>query len=107
MEKDPAELFNELARPYLGWPDVTTGTGFGGNLGLRRGGRIFAMLVRGNLVVKISRDQAARLVAAGDGTHFDPGHGRLMREWVEVSVSRAGAWPDLMADAFRYAAPRG
>jgi hypothetical protein len=98
--------FESIAQTYLDMADVTAGTGFGKGAGLRRGGRIFAMLVRGSLVVKLSRALAAEVVATGRGVPFDPGHGRLMRAWVEVSVERVEEWPALVRQAFDYSAPR-
>jgi hypothetical protein len=99
-------IFAELAGPYLAMGDVTAGTGFGRNPGLRRDGHIFAMLVRGSLVVKLPREVASEMVASGRGVPFDPGHGRLMREWVEVSVERVDEWPPLVRDAYDFAARR-
>jgi hypothetical protein len=29
------------------------------------------------------------LVAAGVGEHFDPGHGRRMKEWISIEPGRA------------------
>jgi hypothetical protein len=98
--------FESVGQVYLGKADVTAGTGFGKGAGLRRGGRIFAMLVRGALVVKLPRARAADLFAAGTGVPFDPGHGRLMREWVEVSVGQVDEWPALVREAFDNAAPQ-
>ncbi len=96
-----AALFGALAEPYLSLPDVRSGTGFGGNQGLRRAGKVFAMIVEGSLVVKLPRDHAEAVVAAGHATPFDPGHGRLMREWIAVSVDRPDDWAMLVAQAFR------
>jgi hypothetical protein len=98
------EAFARIVERYLGQPDVTAGTGFGGSPGLRVGGRIFAMLFRDELVVKLPRDRAEALVSSGSGVPFDPGHGRLMREWVSVPVAREDDWPDLVAEAFAYLA---
>ena len=99
------ETFARIAEQYQDLPDVTAGTGFGGNPGLRVGGKIFAMLVRDELVVKLPRDRAEALVSSGSGVPFDPGHGRIMREWVSVPFARKGDWPDLVAEAFAYLAP--
>jgi len=68
--------------------------------------KIFAMLARGALVVKLPRARAEALVAAGKGRPFDPGHGRLMKEWVAVSPG-ASPWLPLAreAHAFVSAAP--
>lgn len=53
-------------------------------------GKIFAMLVRGEFVAKIPRARVDELVAAGRGRRFEPGTGRVMREWfVAAGVSEA------------------
>jgi hypothetical protein len=105
-DRTAESIFGELAELYLAMADVTSGTGFGRNAGLRRDGHIFAMLVRGSLVVKLPRTVASEMVASGRGVPFDPGHGRLMREWVDVSVERADEWPGLIRGAYDFAARR-
>ena len=64
---------------------VTSGTMMA-SVGLKVGGRIFAMLVRGDLVVKLPRERVNALVEAGLGKQFDPRRdGRLMKEWVVLA----------------------
>ena len=103
------EHFGPIRDAYIDRPGVTTGTGFGGNDGLRIDGRIFAMLVRGELVVKLPSDRAAAMVERLEGRPFEPGTGRVMREWVSVPVERADSWTRLVDEAFRYVSrrPRG
>jgi hypothetical protein len=84
---------------------VTSGTGFGSNPGVRVGGKIFAMVSKGGLVVKLPRARVAELVEKGKGTRFDPGHGRLMKEWLVVSTSQAKLWQLLIEEAFAYVKP--
>ena len=64
-------------------------------------GKIFAMLVKGKLVAKLPRERVDRLVASGAGEYFDPGHGRLMKEWVAVADGRS-RWVDLAREAHAY-----
>lgn len=64
-------------------------------------GKIFAMLGRGSLVVKLPKQRVDELVRAGKGKHFDPGHGRLMKEWVAVEVG-AAPWVALAEEAHGY-----
>lgn len=70
-----------------------------GSSGLKVGGKVFAMLVKGNLVVKLPKERVDALVASGKGEHFDPGHGRLMKEWVTVGSGAEAAWVALAREA--------
>jgi hypothetical protein len=64
-------------------------------------GKIFAMLVKGRLVVKLPTQRVDELVAARAGTYYDPGHGRLMKQWISISAGRA-AWVELAKDAYAF-----
>lgn len=64
-------------------------------------GKIFAMLVRGAFVAKLPKDRVDELVRGGIGGHFDPGHGRLMKEWVVVGAGRA-PWVELAKEAYQF-----
>jgi hypothetical protein len=64
-----------------------TGSGKGFGSGARKvNGKIFAMMSsKEHFVVKLSEERVNALIAAGSGTRFDPGHGRLMKEWLVVA----------------------
>ena len=64
-------------------------------------GKIFAMLVKGKLVVKLPKDRVDELVNAGVGGYFDPGHGRLMKEWIAVETGKAN-WVALAFEAYNF-----
>jgi hypothetical protein len=80
--------------------------GFGSSGQLRLGGKIFAMLVRGRLVVKLPRQRVDELVATGDGQHFDPGKGRLMREWLSLEPTSSLDWLALAQQALEFSDQR-
>jgi hypothetical protein len=81
------EAFAQVVAELSGRPDVEATRMFG-SAGLKTRGRTFVMLVKGQLVVKLPRDRVDALVTAGTGDRFDPGHGRLMREWISLAGHR-------------------
>jgi hypothetical protein len=95
----PESLFERASADHVASPGVIPGTGFGSNPGLRINRKIFAMLVRGELVVKLPEDRVVYLVAAGFGRRFDPGQGKPMREWLAVPAAAATRWPGLISEA--------
>lgn len=98
-----AELFEPIAGRLLAEPGVDQGTGFGSTPGLRVNRRIFAMVCRGELVVKLPRQRVDDLVAAGAAARFDArGDGRLMKEWATVPVGRGGEWAVLAEEALAF-----
>jgi TfoX/Sxy family transcriptional regulator of competence genes len=99
MVRTPEQLWEPIARDQLAKRGVTGGTGFGTNEGLRVSGKIFAMLVRGELVVKLPRDRVDELVDAGAARRFDAGKGRPMREWASVAASASRRWRGLVEEA--------
>lgn len=100
-------LFGEIAASYRDLAGVTAGTGFGSSPGLRVGGRIFAMLARGELVVKLPANRAAELVASGAARPFESTPGRPLREWVAVTHDHASAWARITEEAFAFVSGRG
>lgn len=99
MARTPEQLWEPLAKDQLARRGVTSGTGFGTNAGLRVSGKIFAMLVRGELVVKLPRDRVDELVDAGTVERFDAGKGRPMKEWASVPPSASRRWKALVEEA--------
>ena len=99
---EAGELFERIMSGFRSNPAVSQRTGFGSSPGLRVRGKIFAMLAEGALVVKLPKDRVDQLVASGIGARFDPGHGRVMKEWVAVPVDRATDWEELTATAFTF-----
>jgi YjbR len=92
--------FEAILARFDGEPDVEQGTNFR-SPGLRVRRKIFAMLVDGELVVKLPADRCAALVAAGHGRPFRSG-AREMREWVAVGDDHADEWFGLAEDAYAF-----
>ena len=77
-------LFDEVAERLLAQDAALERTRMMGSEGLKTGGKFFAMVSKGELVVKLPRERVDELVEAGAGHRFDPGHGRLMKEWIAL-----------------------
>jgi len=78
-----------------------TGKGFGSGA-LKVTGRIFAMMSsKGQFVVKLPKARADELVASGKVEYFDPGHGRLMKEWIAVPAGKR-SWVELAKEAYHF-----
>jgi hypothetical protein len=98
-EKERA--FADLAASLRSAPDVDEGTGFGKNPGLRVNKKIFAMLTRDELVLKLPAARCAELVSAGVAAPFDRGQGHPMKEWITLAGA-LDTWPALAAEALAY-----
>jgi len=85
------EVFARIVSGLRAEPRVTETKMFGSQ-GLKVGGKVFGMLYKGELVVKLPQDRVQKLVQSGAGRYFDPGHGRLMKEWVSVGPSASSQW---------------
>jgi hypothetical protein len=101
--------FADLVDEMLGRDGVTPprgGSGFGRE-GLRYQNKIFAMLVRGRLVLELLAERVDALVADGEGARFDANKGTPMREWFSLAPDSALPWPPLAAEALAFARSAG
>ena len=104
----PEDRFNVLAESFASTPHVTLpgeGRGFG-SAALRTHEKIFAMLVRGALVVKLPRQRVDGLVGAAEGTPFDANKGRPMKEWLRLDPQSQLDWVSLASEALDHVTPR-
>ena len=100
----PEERFAALIEELLGEPGVTPpseGNSFGSSA-LKVHDKIFAMLVRGKLVVKLPKSRVDTLVASGDGERFDANRGRPMKEWLALDPVSQEAWLPLAREAMQF-----
>jgi hypothetical protein len=104
----PDERYEDLVDELIGTAGVTPPRGGGGfgRSALRYQGKIFAMLVRGRLVVKLPARRVDALVEAGDGIHFDANKGTPMREWLSLDPGSGQDWLALAGEALDFARSR-
>jgi len=99
----PEERYARLVERFAGESGVThedaSSRSFGAGA-LKAGGKIFAMLVRGRLVLKLPKERVDALVEAGAGERFDANKGRPMKEWIALGDSHSDAqWLELAREA--------
>lgn len=101
----PDQRYAEIVSTFLERPGVTQqGRGFGSSA-LRVRGKMFATLSPGGaFVVKLPRQRVGALVAAGHGRPFEPGPGRVMKEWLELSAASGQDWASLAEEALAFVA---
>ena len=104
----PEERFAAIVESLAGHPgvsppadDAQSRKRFGSNA-LKIHNKIFAMLVSDRFVVKLAQGRVDALVASGEGERFDPGHGRLMKEWITVAPTAKEGWLPLAREAMAY-----
>jgi len=102
--------FGAIASALASEPNVSLGSsgkkGFGSSA-LQVGGKIFAMVSStGSFVVKLPRNRVEELEGAGVGQRFDPGHGRLMKEWLSLDPASGEDWLPLAREALHFVAPK-
>jgi hypothetical protein len=77
-----------------------------GSSALRIHGRIFAMVTRGRLVLKLPAPRVAELIQSNDAAHFDAGKGRPMKEWLSLEPRSQDRWIDLATEAMEFVGSR-
>ena len=106
LPTDQGRRYAAIVESFLGQPGVTRGKagkrGFGSSALCVRD-KIFAMLSsRDQFVVKLPRERVEALVASGEGERFDPGHGRVMKEWFAVGSTSEDVWLSLAREALEF-----
>lgn len=100
----PSEIdarFTPIIEAFHNNARVSLARMFGSN-GLKVSGKVFAMMVKDNLVVKLPKQRVEALISAKLGEYFDPGHGRLMKEWVAIKPKAEAQWLKLAKEAQQF-----
>ena len=110
---NPTEQFATLVEAMLARSDSTYGNDQSqgarrsfGSTSLKANGKIFAMLVKDHLVVKLSARRVDELVGEGRGERFDPGHGRIQKEWLSVTAPDYDEWLALASESEAFVSSR-
>lgn len=66
---------------------------------LRAAGKVFAMIVKDQRVVKLSAARVATLVDEGRGDFFRLGPTKVMKEWFAAPVAQSATWLKLAKES--------
>jgi hypothetical protein len=104
-EITPEDRYADLVDELVGIAGVTPPRGGGGfgRTALRFQNKIFVMLVRGRLVLKLPAERVDSLITGGDGVRFDANKGTPMREWFSLDPESGRAWLPLAREALEFA----
>lgn len=109
MSANSEERFDVVVEALVGERGVSPpseGRNFGSNA-LKVNGKIFAMLVRGDLGLKLPRQRVSELIASGQAQPFDAGKGKPMKEWLTApATSDLDYWLALAREALEFVRAR-
>jgi hypothetical protein len=99
------ERYQDLVDHLMGAEGVTPPRGGGGfgRSALRYRAKIFAMFVRGRLVLKLPASRVGELVSSGAGVPFDANKGTPMKEWFSLDPESELDWLGLAREALDFA----
>jgi hypothetical protein len=92
--------FAPIVEAFANDGDVTRGKMMSA-FGLKVRGKIFAMLMRDALVVKLPKTRVDELVTSGGGRRFEPRPGRAMKEWLVVELPPE-TWLAIATEAYAF-----
>jgi len=100
--------FRKVVVAFANNSRVTVGEGKGfGKGALKVEGKIFAMISsKREFVVKLPAKRADELVKTGKGSYFDPGHGRVMKQWVVLPLGK-DLMGEIATEAHRFVGDEG
>jgi hypothetical protein len=104
-ETQAEKRYEDLIDELVGTAGVTPperGSGFGRSA-VRFQRKIFVMLVRGRLVLKLPAGRVDALIAAGEGIRFDANKGTPMKEWFSLDPESELPWLPLAREALDFA----
>ena len=65
--------------------------------------KMFAMFNKGRYVLKLPKERVQDLINSGEGQPYDPGNGKIMKEWVIIPEKYSQKWIELAEEAKEFA----
>ena len=65
--------------------------------------KMFAMFQKGKYVVKLPKERVKELINSSEGLPYDPGNGKIMKEWVIIPEEHSDKWIEYASEAKDFA----
>jgi hypothetical protein len=92
------EKWLELKEHFLKMDEVEKS---GESLKIRR--KMFVFYRNEKIVVKLPKDKVTELLNSQVGLPYDPGSGKIMKEWVIIPKEHSEKWHDFISEAKQFA----
>lgn len=86
-----SDVYAEIKAHFDKDPEVEVLKGRGAQ-GIKKGGKLFVMFMKGNLVVTLPEYRVKEVIETGDGEPFDPGTGKPMKNRVLIPATKSDTW---------------
>jgi hypothetical protein len=96
-----SDVYTEVKAHFANDPEVEVLKGRGAQ-GIKRGGRLFIMFMKGNLVVTLPEQRVKEIIDMGDGLPFDPGTGKPMKNRVLIPAENSDKWIEYSTEAKKH-----
>jgi hypothetical protein len=65
--------------------------------------KMFVFLNKENITVKLPKERVTELLESGEGLPYDPGNGKIMKEWVTIPLASSDKWTTYAKEAMKFA----
>ncbi|NPE09805.1 MAG: hypothetical protein GNW80_16105 [Asgard group archaeon] len=65
--------------------------------------KMFVFLNMENITVKLPKERVTELLNSGEGLPYDPGNGKIMKEWVTIPLESSDKWIAFAKEGMRFA----
>ena len=97
-----SDVYTDVKAHFADDPEVEVLKGRGAQ-GIKRGGKLFVMFMKGDLIVKLPEQRVNEIIDIGDGEPFDPGTGKPMKNRVLIPAKKSDKWIKYSTEAKKHA----
>ena len=65
--------------------------------------KMFVLRNKENITVKLPKERVTELLNSKEGLPYDPGNGKIMKEWVTIPLKDSDKWIDYAKEAMKFA----